>query len=116
MHTLFKFKVDLTNFLKFIASACAKRSQWRSIFLQQDFIFNQFIFILELCELKCRPVEKYVSIEGETNKNLTVRDQDSYADHPLVVGPRYIPNDVRVTWATHLGKFTSGVMRKYEDS
>lgn len=63
--------------------------------------------------MKCRPVDKYVSIDGETNKKLSVNVQDSYADDPLVVGPRYVPKDVRCTWVTFLGRNTSGVMCMY---
>nr|CAD7454652.1 unnamed protein product [Timema tahoe] len=63
----------------------------------------------DLCELKCRPPIDHISIEGDPTKSLTVQKSPSYADHPLVVGPRYQPCDFRCTWATYLGKDTSGV-------
>lgn len=75
------------------------------------FYLNSFS---ELNELKTRPIEKYVNIEGETNKKLSVNVQESYADHPLVVGPRYQPKDVRVTWCTYLSSLSTGVMRKIQ--
>lgn len=44
-----------------------------------------------------RPPKKYVTIEGETNKDMHVIVQNSWADHPLVVGPRYQPNDFKLS-------------------
>ncbi|XP_075227578.1 pseudouridylate synthase TRUB2, mitochondrial [Lycorma delicatula] len=64
----------------------------------------------ELCEMNCRPPEKRVFIEGDdTTKKLTVRIDTNYADHPLVVGPRYQPRDFKCVWVNYLGKNTSGV-------
>uniref|UniRef100_A0A0V0GD68 Putative pseudouridine synthase n=1 Tax=Triatoma dimidiata TaxID=72491 RepID=A0A0V0GD68_TRIDM len=63
----------------------------------------------ELCELKCRDPSPYVSVEGDTTQPMAVSVTPSYADHPLVVGPRYIEDDFRCTWATFLGFNTSGV-------
>ncbi|GLV38022.1 uncharacterized protein CBL_07820 [Carabus blaptoides fortunei] len=64
----------------------------------------------ELCELRCREPTQYVSIDGDPCTKLQVRVQDSFADHPLVIGPRYQPSDVRCTWASFLGRQTSGVL------
>uniref|UniRef100_A0A1B6D0L3 Pseudouridine synthase II N-terminal domain-containing protein n=2 Tax=Clastoptera arizonana TaxID=38151 RepID=A0A1B6D0L3_9HEMI len=63
----------------------------------------------ELCEMECRPPGMYVSIEGDTTKEMTVKVEPNLADHPLVVGPRYQPQDLRCVWATYLGKHSSGV-------
>ncbi|XP_066993412.1 pseudouridylate synthase TRUB2, mitochondrial [Anabrus simplex] len=63
----------------------------------------------DLCDLKCRPPTDYVSIQETSGAGYEVSTVPSYADHPLVVGPRYQPKDVRCAWATYLGKHTSGV-------
>ncbi|XP_063233676.1 pseudouridylate synthase TRUB2, mitochondrial isoform X2 [Bacillus rossius redtenbacheri] len=63
----------------------------------------------DLCELQCRPPGDHVFIEGDPLKALTVRKALSFADHVLVVGPRYQPEDLRCGWAMHLGRDTSGV-------
>ncbi|XP_046398258.1 mitochondrial mRNA pseudouridine synthase Trub2 [Ischnura elegans] len=63
----------------------------------------------DLCELKCRPPTTHVFIEGEPNKALTVTASPSYADMPEVIGPRYVPKDIRCHWATHMGSKSSGV-------
>lgn len=63
--------------------------------------------------METRPVEKYVKIEGATNRQLSVTVDNNYADHPLVAGARYHPNDIRCTWSIYHGKNTSGVAGKY---
>lgn len=59
--------------------------------------------------MKCREPEPFVSIEGDSTKPMKVSVIPSYADHPLVVGPRYVEDDFRCSWATFLGFNTSGV-------
>lgn len=54
-----------------------------------------------------------MSIEGSTSDSLSVQVSDNYAEHPLVIGPGYQPKDIRCSWATYLGKNTSGVLRMY---
>ncbi|PSN49976.1 putative tRNA pseudouridine synthase 2 [Blattella germanica] len=66
----------------------------------------------DLCDLECRPPVNHVFIEGDTSTSLSVHVAPSYADHPLVVGPRYQPNDFRCTWGAPLGKNVSGVFVK----
>lgn len=61
--------------------------------------------------MKPRPVSKFVAIEGPP-EDLAVVIRPDYSDHPLVVGPRYQPEDIRLSWATMLGKRTSGVLGK----
>lgn len=64
----------------------------------------------ELCGMECRPPEKRVVIEGnDTTQPLSVRIDTNYADHPLVVGPRYLPDDLKCINTSWLGKNTSGV-------
>ncbi|KAJ9574031.1 hypothetical protein L9F63_008557 [Diploptera punctata] len=63
----------------------------------------------DLCELECRPPVNHVFIEGSTTAPLNVYAAPSYADHPLVVGPRYQPQDFRCNWGSPLGKNVSGV-------
>lgn len=57
-----------------------------------------------------RPPMKYVEITGETNKEMKVIVRDSYADNPLVVGPRYQPNDFRLAAIKIMKQDVSGVL------
>lgn len=63
-------------------------------------------------QLETRPPSKYVSIEGNPSKNLSVVVKPNYADHTLVVGPRYQEQDLQVSWSNYLGYYTSGVLCK----
>lgn len=64
----------------------------------------------ELCELQCRPPRNHVFIQGNPSSSLTVHVAPSFTDHPLVVGPKYQPEDIRCTWGAPLGKNVSGVL------
>ncbi|XP_041973681.1 mitochondrial mRNA pseudouridine synthase Trub2 [Aricia agestis] len=64
----------------------------------------------DLNNLPDRPLEKRVVIEGPTNEPMTVKLDTNYADHPLACGPRYTQDDFRISWATNLGLFSSGVL------
>ncbi|KAL4713578.1 hypothetical protein ACJJTC_006166 [Scirpophaga incertulas] len=64
----------------------------------------------DLNGLPDRPGELRVAVEGPTNKPMTVKLVPNYADDPLVCGPRYIAEDIKCSWATHLGLFSSGVL------
>ncbi|KAB0802496.1 hypothetical protein PPYR_04682 [Photinus pyralis] len=64
----------------------------------------------ELNQMKCRPCGDYVQIEGDPLTQLTVVKKQNLADHPLVVGPRYNPNNLRCSWSNYLGFNTSGVL------
>lgn len=57
-----------------------------------------------------RPPIKHVCIEGDTTKRMNVYTHPSYADHPLVVGPRYQPKDLKLVCANYLSKDMSGLM------
>lgn len=57
-----------------------------------------------------RPPIKHVFIEGDTTKKLKVFTRPSYADHPLVVGPRYQPKDFKLICVNYLSKDMSGLM------
>jgi hypothetical protein len=70
-------------------------------------IFN--LSSTDLCELESRPPTRHVFIEGNPSTSLSVRVAPSYADHPLVVGPKYQPEDLRCTWGAPLGRNVSGV-------
>lgn len=63
-----------------------------------------------------RPPSGYVAIEGKPTEKLTVSVRPNFADHPLVVGPRYQEHDLTVSWSNHLGYYTSGVLRKYKQN
>ncbi|CAG9575340.1 unnamed protein product [Danaus chrysippus] len=64
----------------------------------------------DLNSLPDRQLEKRVEIIGATNEPMQVKMVPNYADHPLACGPRYIKEDFRCSWATHLGLFSSGVL------
>ncbi|XP_012057366.1 PREDICTED: probable tRNA pseudouridine synthase 2 [Atta cephalotes] len=70
--------------------------------------------IHRLCEdLNCMRVRqpiKHVCIEGDTTKTMKVFTHSSYADHPLVVGPRYQPKDFVLICANYLSRDMSGLM------
>ncbi|XP_011640711.1 mitochondrial mRNA pseudouridine synthase Trub2 [Pogonomyrmex barbatus] len=70
--------------------------------------------IYRLCEdlnsMRVRQPIKHVTIKGDTSKKLTVQIHPSYADHPLVVGPRYQPKDFKLMCANYLSKDMSGLM------
>ncbi|XP_059051392.1 pseudouridylate synthase TRUB2, mitochondrial [Achroia grisella] len=74
----------------------------------------QHTLITNLCrdlnELPGRPQENRVEIVGPTNAPLAVKVVPNLADDPLVCGPRYINEDFRCSWASHLGLFSSGVL------
>lgn len=57
-----------------------------------------------------RPPIKHVEIEGDTRTKMRIIQYSSYADHPLVVGPRYQPKDFRLVVANYLHKDMSGLM------
>ncbi|XP_023707965.1 mitochondrial mRNA pseudouridine synthase Trub2 isoform X2 [Cryptotermes secundus] len=46
---------------------------------------------------------------GNPSTSLSVHVAPSFADHPLVVGPKYQPEDLRCTWGAPLGRNISGV-------
>lgn len=73
-------------------------------------IFTTVTFLADLNSMKCRDIRKRVDIVGDTSKPLTVRLEPNYADHPLVVGPRYIEKDFRMLFVNYLGVRTSGVV------
>ncbi|CAH0393216.1 unnamed protein product [Bemisia tabaci] len=64
----------------------------------------------ELNELEVRPPTTHVSIVGDTTKELDVQVKPSFADHPAVVGPRYIPEELYISTGNFLGYHTSGVL------
>ncbi|XP_063972610.1 pseudouridylate synthase TRUB2, mitochondrial [Diachasmimorpha longicaudata] len=64
----------------------------------------------DLNGLDVRPPENYVNIEGDTTKEMTVRVEPSYADHPLIVGPRYQPNDFKMSSAHNIPYEVSGIL------
>lgn len=64
-------------------------------------------------ELKVREPKKRVVIEPTSDfSNYLVKTETDLADHVLVVGDRYQPQDIIMQNASYLGKFTSGVMGK----
>lgn len=57
-----------------------------------------------------RPPIQHVRIEGDTTKKMKVVTHSSYADHPLVVGPRYQPKDFKLSAANYLMTDSSGLL------
>lgn len=57
-----------------------------------------------------RPPIRHVSIKGNTTKEMKVIVHPSYADHPLVVGPRYQISDLKLICANYLSLDMSGLM------
>ncbi|OXU19214.1 hypothetical protein TSAR_002454 [Trichomalopsis sarcophagae] len=64
----------------------------------------------DLNQMEIRPPNKYISIEGPTTKEMDVIVRDSYADDPLVVGPRYVVEDFKFFAANYVSPESSGVM------
>ena len=62
--------------------------------------------------MECRHQYQHVQIEGDTTKDMNVTVIPSYADHPLVVGPRYQSQDIHALPVRLLGMKTSGVFCK----
>lgn len=50
----------------------------------------------------------YKTLAGSVTENLVVKVTENYADHPLVLGPRYQPKDIKLAWAHQLDKNISG--------
>lgn len=57
-----------------------------------------------------RPPMKHVVIEGPTNADMKVSVRTSFADHPLVVGPRYQEQDFTLAAINIIKPDTCGVM------
>lgn len=66
----------------------------------------------ELNEMKVRPPDTYVSIEGDTTKDMKVITHPNYADDPLVVGPRYQEDDIKFSVVNYMEKDSCGVLVK----
>lgn len=63
-----------------------------------------------LNQYKPRPIEKRVVIEGGLDSEKRIVERPNLADHPLVVGPRYLPWDLSMAVATpSLGYRSSGL-------
>ncbi|XP_078044992.1 pseudouridylate synthase TRUB2, mitochondrial [Augochlora pura] len=69
--------------------------------------------VMKLCkdlnDMYVRPPDQHVVIEGPTNGPMNVVVRDSYADNPLVVGPRYQQNDFKMACTKIVGTDTCGV-------
>lgn len=63
----------------------------------------------DLNMLEPRPALPHIVIEGNTAEDLVVVKKENYADHPLVIGPRYQADDYKLSYAIHLHKNISGV-------
>jgi hypothetical protein len=81
-----------------------------------EYVISFKLSFIDLSELESRPPRNHVFIEGNPpsssspSSSLSVHIAPSFADHPLVVGPKYQPEDIRCTWGAHLGKNVSGVL------
>lgn len=68
------------------------------------------LLLIDLNDMYTRPTMKHVAIEGETNKHMKVVVRNSFADHPLITGPRYQPNDFKLAASKILQQDISGVV------
>ncbi|MCL4120768.1 UNVERIFIED_CONTAM: hypothetical protein GTU68_019942 [Idotea baltica] len=53
--------------------------------------------------------ENLVTIEGGTDSKLAVKVSEKLAVHPLAIGAGYVKEDIRLIFANHLSKTSSGV-------
>lgn len=60
--------------------------------------------------MEVRPPIKYVAIEGPTNQEMKIVVRDSYADNPLITGPRYQEEDFKLSSANLMSRESSGVL------
>lgn len=78
------------------------------------FLNTRDTIIHRLCEdlnsMHVRPPIKHICIEGNTTEKMDVIVRPSYADHPLVVGPRYQPKDLKLACVNYLTTDMSGLM------
>lgn len=74
--------------------------------------------------MEVRPPKQIVKIEeirddqaynSAEQSRYVVKQEQSLADHVLVVGKRYQPADFKSNYSCHLGKFSSGVLGKNID-
>lgn len=72
------------------------------------------MMILDLNAMKVRPPKRRMieASSGDGVGKCLVSHQD-LADHVLVVGDRYQPQDFKATPVIRLGSFTSGLLRKF---
>ncbi|KOC66052.1 putative tRNA pseudouridine synthase 2 [Habropoda laboriosa] len=111
--------MSVQRVFKYVAEARPVFKALNSVFLiykPAHLRFNRMrdTIIQNLCrdlnDMKTRPPLKYVVIEGQTDINLKVHVRDSFADHPLVVGPRYQPNDFRLAATKNMHEDVSGII------
>lgn len=69
-----------------------------------------YLFTADLNEMKTRPCGTYTAIEGETNRRMRVVSKLNYADHELVVGPRYQEEDFKFFVINPMKSDMSGIM------
>lgn len=65
---------------------------------------------LDLNLMDIEPPREHLTIEGPTNKEMNVTIRESYAQNPLVIGPRYIPDDFRMSSANLMCRESSGLL------
>ncbi|XP_013788231.1 probable tRNA pseudouridine synthase 2 [Limulus polyphemus] len=89
---------------------CIYKPAGLSVYKVREVLIGNIVRDLNL--MNVRPPRDYVKIEGSvaSGKALTISTVPNYADHMLVTGPRYQPQDVRLTWITFLGWSVSGVL------
>ncbi|XP_076352186.1 pseudouridylate synthase TRUB2, mitochondrial [Tachypleus tridentatus] len=89
---------------------CIYKPAGLSIYKVREILVGNIV--RDLNSMNVRPPRDYVKIEGSvaSGKGLIVSTIPNYADHMLVTGPRYQPQDVRLTWITFLGRSVSGVV------
>jgi hypothetical protein len=84
----------------------------RESIITQHFFNNSTLIILDLNAMKVRPPKRRQIDAGDGTGRSLVRTETDLADHVLVVGDRYQPNDFKATPVVRMGSFTSGVLRE----
>ncbi|XP_013187947.2 pseudouridylate synthase TRUB2, mitochondrial [Amyelois transitella] len=103
-----KFNNAVSAFKALNGLICVYKPPTVSIKLVQHTIITNLC--RDLNKLPGRLQEKRVEIVGPTNAPMDVKLVPNLADDPLVCGPRYLNEDFRCSYATHLGLFSSGVL------
>jgi hypothetical protein len=90
-----------------------KKNHMKNNIINRKSKLTLILTFLDLNAMKVRSPNERLMIEANSGGgNSPVRHEINYSDHPLVVGDRYQPKDIKLMSAIRLGSFTSGLMSK----